>query len=173
MTGHAAARPSWDCLACGKAWPCYPAREQLAGELDPVQLAMYLWGHLEEAAGDLPGMPASAAFDRFLAWTRHPQATNGGCIVSGLPPVDPERNRELIAERMGWPAEALEVCRRLEKDFPRWMVFWTSGGLPVTPEPGYRAILEQRRHTTKLYAPTAVAIEAKLAMTDPTIPPRP
>jgi len=82
--------------------------------------------------------------------------------VSPLPPVDPERNRELMAERMGWPTEALEVCRRLEKAFPRWMVFWASGGLPVAPEPGYRAILKQHRRTTKLYAPTADWLEAAL-----------
>ena len=67
---HIAARPSWDCLACGKPWPCDPARESLAAELDRVRLAMYAWTNLEEAAGDLRGMPAHEAFDRFLAWTR-------------------------------------------------------------------------------------------------------
>lgn len=69
-TVHVAARPSWDCLACGKTWPCDPAREALASRFDRVQLAMYAWGQLEEAVGDLPAMPAAEAFDRFLAWTR-------------------------------------------------------------------------------------------------------
>jgi hypothetical protein len=69
-TEHTAGRPSWDCLACGRPWPCDPAREDLARELDAVQLAMYAWASLEQAVGDLPAMPASEAFDRFLAWTR-------------------------------------------------------------------------------------------------------
>lgn len=83
--------------------------------------------------------------------------------MNPLPPVDPELNREVMAERMGWPAEALEVCRRLENDFPRWMVFWAIGGLPVAPDPGYRAILQQHWRTTKLHAPTAEGLEAALA----------
>jgi hypothetical protein len=70
--GHIADRPSWDCLACVKSWPCDPAREALATQMDPVQLAMYLWSNLEEAAGDLPDMPVGEAFDRFISWTRSP-----------------------------------------------------------------------------------------------------
>lgn len=67
---HLANRRSWDCLACDKPWPCDPARERLAAELGPVQLAVYMWANLEEAAGHLPDLPISEAFDRFLAWTR-------------------------------------------------------------------------------------------------------
>ncbi len=67
---HIAHRPSWDWRACGRPWPCHPAREALAAELSPVRLAMYLWTNLEEAAGDLPALPAAEAFDRFIAWTR-------------------------------------------------------------------------------------------------------
>jgi hypothetical protein len=67
---HIAGRPSWDCLACGKPWPCDRAREQLAGEMDTVQLAMYAWVNLAEAAEDIPAMPADEMFERFLAWTR-------------------------------------------------------------------------------------------------------
>ena len=70
--GHIADRPSWDCVACVKPWPCDPAREALATQMDPVQLAMYLWSNLEEAAGDLPDMPVGEAFDRFISWTRSP-----------------------------------------------------------------------------------------------------
>lgn len=69
-TEHIAERPSWHCLIDGKPWPCDAARKALASEMDPVQLAMYAWANLEEAAGDLPGMPVGEAFDRFLAWTR-------------------------------------------------------------------------------------------------------
>ncbi len=73
---HIAARPSWDCLSCGKAWPCDPAREDLVTQLDPVQLAIYLWINLEEAAGDLPDMPVAEAFARFIAWTRSPRTAS-------------------------------------------------------------------------------------------------
>lgn len=67
---HLARRPDWDCLACGKPWPCDPAREKLRKELGLVQLAVYMWGNLEAAAFDLPDLPISEAFDRFLVWTR-------------------------------------------------------------------------------------------------------
>lgn len=70
MIEHVAQRPSWDCRICGKPWPCDPAREALSIELDKVQLAIYLWTVLEEACNDLPTLPASETFERFLAWTR-------------------------------------------------------------------------------------------------------
>ena len=73
MTGeHLAQRPSWDCLTCGKPWPCDPARGRMAGEMDQVQLAMYAGTLLEHVAADQPGMPAAEMFDRFLAWTWRP-----------------------------------------------------------------------------------------------------
>ena len=68
--GHVAGRPSWDCLACGRPWPCDPARECLAAAMDPIQLAMDAWTCLERAVGELPSRPAAEAFDRFVAWTR-------------------------------------------------------------------------------------------------------
>ena len=67
---HIAERPSWDCLSCGNPWPCDPARELLATEMGAVQLAMYGWTNLEEAAQDMPTILPSELFDRFLAWTR-------------------------------------------------------------------------------------------------------
>jgi hypothetical protein len=70
MIDHIAERPSWDCVACGKPWPCDPARKALTAEMNRVQLAMYLWGNLEEAVGDVPGMPVAEAYERFIAWTR-------------------------------------------------------------------------------------------------------
>ena len=67
---HAAERPSWDCRACGKPWPCDPAREAMLSEMNRVSLAIFMWINLEEAAGDLPACPASELFDRFLNWTQ-------------------------------------------------------------------------------------------------------
>lgn len=70
--GHQPHRPSWDCLACGRPWPCDPAREALAGTLDRIGLAMHAWDRLEEAALELPGSTSKELFERFLAWTRRP-----------------------------------------------------------------------------------------------------
>jgi hypothetical protein len=67
---HIAARPSWDCRACSKPWPCDPAREGLASEMDRVSLAIYMWTNLEEAIGDMPTGPPSELFERFIRWTR-------------------------------------------------------------------------------------------------------
>lgn len=78
MTGdqadHDPARPSWDCRACGRPWPCDPAREQLAGANGRVELAVLMWNHLEEAARDMPQTPASELFERFLRWTDRPSS---------------------------------------------------------------------------------------------------
>jgi hypothetical protein len=67
---HTAGRPSWDCRACGKPWPCDPARESLLSEMDRSSLAIYMWANLEEAVGNLPGGPPGELFDRFIHWTR-------------------------------------------------------------------------------------------------------
>jgi hypothetical protein len=68
---HSADRPSWDCRACGKPWPCEPARAGLLREHGlGAGLAMLGWAYLEEAASDLStGSPADL-FERFIRWTR-------------------------------------------------------------------------------------------------------
>ncbi|RZU50566.1 hypothetical protein EV385_2341 [Krasilnikovia cinnamomea] len=66
---HIEERPSWSCLACGKPWPCDPARKSLAGELSPTGLRIHMWIRLEVAVGDLPPTAAAELFDRFLRWT--------------------------------------------------------------------------------------------------------
>lgn len=68
---HTPHRPSWDCNACGEPWPCEPAREALAAALDEIDLAMYAWQRLEEAAGELVDLPLREFFARFIKWTRH------------------------------------------------------------------------------------------------------
>lgn len=67
---HLAERPTWDCRACERPWPCDPAREALAAELGRTELTLYLSGHLDEAARELPGAPAAELYDRFLGWSR-------------------------------------------------------------------------------------------------------
>jgi hypothetical protein len=68
-TEHTADRPSWDCRVCGKPWPCDPAREQLAEQMDKTALAIYMWVNLGEACADLPAGPPSELFERFIRWT--------------------------------------------------------------------------------------------------------
>lgn len=66
---HLAGRPSWDCLSCGNPWPCDPARERLAREMDRSKLAVFMWASLEEAIGDMPTGPPTELFERFVKWT--------------------------------------------------------------------------------------------------------
>lgn len=78
---HVAERPSWDCLVCGRPWPCDPAREllviQYAGSSD---LVIYMWTCLEEASSHLAGAPLGEMMDRFLRWTYGPIRRRGsGC----------------------------------------------------------------------------------------------
>jgi len=53
MDQHWPRRPSWDCLCCGKPWPCDPAREGMAAE-DAVSRNIYLSIQLKFALEELP-----------------------------------------------------------------------------------------------------------------------
>lgn len=78
MTGsvaieHIAARPSWDCAACGQTWPCANAKVDLLQEFrdHTTALAVYLAGCMHDAACDLTahGEPTPAdLYSRFLGW---------------------------------------------------------------------------------------------------------
>jgi len=68
---HPPQRPSWDCRACGKPWPCDPAREGLAAEMDRISLAVYMWSSLDAACGDMPVCAPPELFERFISWTHH------------------------------------------------------------------------------------------------------
>jgi hypothetical protein len=48
-----------------------------------------------------------------------------------------ERNRDLLAERLGWPAGALAACRDLERQYPCYRAMWTNGS-SLGPGPGHR-----------------------------------
>lgn len=43
--------------------------------------------------------------------------------MTALP--DPERNREILAERGHWPPGALDHCRDLERRHPGWHAWWS------------------------------------------------
>jgi hypothetical protein len=67
---HLPSRPGWDCRTCAAPWPCKPAQVRLAAEHGPTPLAILMWGYLEEAARDMPGLPVGEFFARFIGWTR-------------------------------------------------------------------------------------------------------
>lgn len=72
-TEHVAARPSWDCRACGQPWPCANAKIHLAEEyaLFPTNLIVYLSTAFDEAGGDLAdadGHFPVDLYERFLGW---------------------------------------------------------------------------------------------------------
>jgi hypothetical protein len=52
------------------------------------------------------------------------------CFDVALPPEVIERNRELVAARLGWPAGALDTCRHLERSHPGWHCWWTPTPYP-------------------------------------------
>lgn len=67
---HTPDRPSWDCGACGKAWPCDPAREELVTTHGRTERLILLWFYFEDALTELPATPMREAVDRFITWAR-------------------------------------------------------------------------------------------------------
>lgn len=66
-------RPSWDCEACAKPWPCVQAKEALTVEFRhfPSVLCIYMSGQLEDALDDLTANgedPPPDLYERFLDW---------------------------------------------------------------------------------------------------------
>jgi hypothetical protein len=68
---HTPEKPSWDCRACGRPWPCDPAREAMLIEFSgmPSVLMFYLSSQATDAHGDLR-LPSGELFERFQAWVR-------------------------------------------------------------------------------------------------------
>lgn len=70
MTQHLPRRPGWECLACGKDWPCDPAREELAQDTGGgTALSVLMWAHLEDYVVEASPEKLPDAFERFLSWT--------------------------------------------------------------------------------------------------------
>lgn len=69
MSEHVPHRPTWDCLCCGKPWPCDPAREALMQEGNGATRGIYLSVQLTVALQDLPTTPSGELYERFFAWT--------------------------------------------------------------------------------------------------------
>lgn len=69
-----------------------------------------------------------------------------------------ERNRELLARRLGWPPDALDECRAFEREFTGWYAWWSStyGGYGASP--AYGPFIRQRTH----YSPTAEGLRTQV-----------
>jgi hypothetical protein len=70
---HIGERPTWDCGACTKPWPCANAKNRLIAEFQglPSVLAIYMSALMCEALIDLTAHGAEAPpdlHDRFLSW---------------------------------------------------------------------------------------------------------
>ena len=65
------------------------------------------------------------------------------------PPGMAEHNRDIVAERLGWPDEAVEACRETEAGAPGWHCWWTPSPWPDPGfAPAYGAAQIERRPLT-------------------------
>jgi hypothetical protein len=93
--------------------------------------------------------------------------------MSALPPVDPELNRRVIAERLDWPAGAADACEAIERDYPRWSAFWVAGDLPPwSARRGYRAVAQRHWVDVHAFGETPEKLRAEIAEADPKLPER-
>lgn len=67
---HQPARPSWDCRACDRPWPCDPARERLSRLYTRTMLAIYTQQQMALAIQDMPTVAPAELYERFLSWIR-------------------------------------------------------------------------------------------------------
>lgn len=78
------------------------------------------------------------------------------------------RNRELVAERTGWPDGALVACLAIEEEYPLWTVYWDLG-LKERP-PGFRAVVNIRNVAYQCYGKTADELVEQLKVRDLELP---
>jgi hypothetical protein len=55
-------------------------------------------------------------------------------MSGGLPPEVVRRNRELLAERDDWPADALAECLKIEDECPGFHASWFPEWKPANPD---------------------------------------
>lgn len=65
--------------------------------------------------------------------------------------------RQDVADRLGWPAGALEICFEIEREYPEWAVFWVGGD-----EPRYVASMLSPTGVCELRATTSEALREQL-----------
>ncbi|GGN47060.1 hypothetical protein FHR83_007489 [Actinoplanes campanulatus] len=77
-TEHQGERPAWDCVVCGKPWPCAIAKVELVEQYQRFKngLAIYLGSCLIDAIDDWAagsGGPPPDLHERFLGWSNEPE----------------------------------------------------------------------------------------------------
>lgn len=74
------------------------------------------------------------------------------------------RNRQIIAERAGWPEGVLEACEETERRFPGWRVWWLAENrYPGWERPAcFWAVREAIRGHHEVFAPDAAALEQEI-----------
>jgi hypothetical protein len=80
---HQPDRPSWECPACGRPWPCTPAWEVLREQVLSAALGMYMVAMVNLAAGDMPGAEPGQLYARFIEPTGQ---RPGGAPTNGARP---------------------------------------------------------------------------------------
>src|SRR5687768_7285637 len=76
MTPHRAARPGWNCRACGLAWPCPRAKQDLVAEFEGrlAFVIFYMTGQLLRYEADLAERDERPdpldLHPRFINWVR-------------------------------------------------------------------------------------------------------
>lgn len=70
---HIRVRPSWDCAACGRPWPCADAKAALLREFRrfPSVLTILMATQMYDAFDDLAAqgrLPRALLYERFLGW---------------------------------------------------------------------------------------------------------
>jgi hypothetical protein len=87
MSVHQPDRPTWRCTACAADWPCPNRQRELVRDHGTARtrLGLAMARDLGTAMTDLPEVPVSALYQRFLGWVRDPP---GG----GRPPKPAERS---------------------------------------------------------------------------------
>ncbi len=74
-----------------------------------------------------------------------------------------ERNREIIAERLGYPEGTVEAERLVEAECPEYFCWYSKGGMAGQPGPHYGARLRHARYCDPdYYADSPEALIAKI-----------
>ncbi len=82
-------------------------------------------------------------------------------------PDDPgsmvERNRVILAQRLGWPDGAVEACREIERACPGYSVWYGTGDVRENMPPHYSARKHDARYRDPTYrGETPAAVVAKI-----------
>jgi hypothetical protein len=69
-------------------------------------------------------------------------------------------NRQILADRLGWPVGALQQCERIESAYPDWSVTWLRGNTVKGFEspPRFWAVRDGR-HRYEVTAPDPAGLE--------------